>query len=475
MMELSMISKIKNFINIEKYRKVITIFFLLLFIVLISSIFIKEISTIALLLLSIVFCYCLFTILQKFYKKYITNSEKSLFFIVFFIVSIITLVGYIYIVYFRNYIYFDDHVVYYNQQLELRNVFSISPAKGFYAILSSCWFSDYSYFINVILDLPFFLSSGSNDIFVICYVIFMIIPSYFAGNIFIFDFSKELAYTKRLLFILLSNLLFVTFPLFHMASILGMPDVFGLFFVFLIMTELFNYDYNLFSFRKTFSISVLIILLIITRRWYLFWVLGFVSSVILVEVLFSIVKCDHKEKKRVFLNNIKTLCAILSIIIIPLIPFIYKTLFVRNYSNEYTAWYIGGFPYEIYNQIGYLGILLSVVLLVGLIYGLINDKLRIRTIVSTLGLFISIFAFTRIQNMGKHQSLCLMGYYLVFAYDAIYLITELKKRILKSLCIAILVTILLLNIISTFTGYYDDLDGIFPTTKYAIVNRFSWK
>lgn len=470
-----MVTKIIALIKDNIHYRMLTISVFIFIFVLCSSLIVKQISRIVLVSFSVLVILCLFNILLNIYNKYISKFERKLFLIIVSVVSIITLVGYIYIVYSRNFTYFDDHVVYYNQQNELRNVFSISPAKGFFAILSSCWFSDYSYFINIVLDFPFFFTSGSNDAYVICYVVFMIIPTYFAGNIFIFNFSREFAYKKRLLFVLLSNLLFVTFPLFHIASILGMPDVFGLFFVFLIMTELSNYNYNLYSFKNTLLISILIILLIITRRWYLFWALGFVASILLIKMLFAINKSNDGQKKEIFINNIKTIVSIGLVVTIPLIPFIYKTLFVRNYTVEYSAWYLGGFPYELYNQLGYIGILLSLVLLFGMIYGLINDKLRVLTIASILGFLISVFAFTRIQNMGKHQSLCLMGYYLVFLYNAIYFISKLKNKILKSLCSGIIIIIMLLNMVSTFTGYHDDLDGVFPTTKYSIATRFTWK
>lgn len=172
---------------------------------------------------------------------------------------------------------------------------------------------------------------------------------------------------------------------------------------------------------------------------------------------------------------IKTCSIVLVSIIVLLAPFIYHTLIDRSYSEEYSAYYLGGFSYEIFNQCGYLGILLLVLILGGLIYGLYKKELRIITIVTICGFLLSIWSFTLIQNMGKHQSLCLAPYYLTCLIALYLFIDRLKIKVIRCISIIAVLMVFVLNDLSTVFVWVDNLDAIYLTTKYAISSIFVWK
>ncbi len=464
-------TKIKRLL---KRKEVLVIGFeiVLLLICTLFSLIVKRFYTLPEFVLSATIITLLFFITKWMTEKYVEKSNRKKLYIGTTITSILGLIAYIIIVYNRNFEYVSDHGVYYNLQSELRDVFNLLPLKGLFATMTSCWNSDYSYFISIILALPFTLASGSADSFVITFYITLIIPVCYMNNLLVINLSQRTGTKNTTLFSVLGNIIFLTFPLLHFASILGMPDIFGLFFVFGIVVIMINYDYTKFSFTEAVICSFLMVFLVVTRRWYVFTLIGLFASMMIVVLLDSI--SNKSLSKNTFYGEVKFATVVAGVFLLTLAPFIYKTLFVRKYAEDYSEYNFGGLPYEIKNQLGFLGISLLLILISGIILGLISKKLRLLTVVSILGYSISIFSYTRIQNMGKHQLLCLVIYYMVFIYNTVFSLDKIKSKSSKYILSAVIVSIFVLNTISTLTGYVNEAYGIHLFTKYALTERFSW-
>lgn len=389
------------------------------------------------------------------------------------IVSLIGFAIYFFIIMNREMSYTDDHTVYYNSYFELRNLFYDSPIKGFAGIVSSSWQSDYSYFITVLLSLPFSFTDLSHESHILCYYCAFIIPFYLSVNILAINIATKAKVKNIRIFLVMANLCMLLFPLLHFAAILGMPDIFGLFFCFTIIILLFNLSFEKFNIKVAASLSILVILLILTRRWYIFFLIGFLPTIFIFVFLDSLVN-KTINAKTIIINEAKTIAFLGGCTLIALAPFVYRTLFVRNYSEEYSAWYLGGFPFELYNQLGYLGILLAIILFIGMIYGILEKRLRVLTLSCIAGFLLTVFSFTLIQNMGKHQSLCLFPYYTVFLYNFIIMSNKRKNRIVRIGLNILLLAVFVLNAFSSIFIWYDDLGGVFLLTKYAVASRFNW-
>lgn len=395
---------------------------------------------------------------------------------VMYIWGIVSLIGfaiYFFFVMNRTMTYTDDHTVYYNSYFELRSLFEATPLKGFTSIVTSCWKSDYSYFITILLSLPFSFTSLSHEAFILCYYCIFIVPVFLSANIFCLSLAKK-AKVKRIKTVLwLANVCMLLFPLLHFASLLGMPDIYGLLFCFCIFLLLNDQRFEKFDIKFVTILTALVILLIISRRWYVFFLLGFLPAIYVFTFLDSLL--NKKDKvKTIIINELKSIAFLGGCALIVLGPFVYLTLFVRNYSEEYSGWYLGGFPFELFNQLGYLGIVLAVVLVVGLIYGIKERQLRVLTLSCIVGMILTILSFTLIQNMGKHQSLCLFPYYTVFLYNFIIMSNRMKNKSVRIASNVVIITIFVLNALSSVFTWYDDLNGVFLLTKYAIASRFQW-
>ena len=432
----------------------------------------KSLKIVPAFVLSIVLISCLVFSAKWFVDHFVKNEDKNLFAIISVVTAIIGLVIYTIIVFGRKYEYAMDYTVYYNQQLEMHTLFQKSSLKGCYAIISSFWFSDYSYFINVLLEAPYCIFHASRDVYVIIYYVIFIIPVIIANNVLLLNIYHKFSNQQNLLpFMILGNLAILFAPIIHFASWLGMPDIFGLYFVFGIMILIINFDFERFSLINTIALAILIICLTITRRWYVFWLVGFVPIVFVLYLVFTFIH-NRESIKKLFIAEIKTALLAGAIVGTFLAPFLYHNAIARNYTEEYAEWYYGGFPWEINHQIFLLGWAFIALLFVGLVYGLINSKLRLITITSVVGFLISLFVFTRIQNMGYHHCLLLFSFYLILLYNNLVLIANCKKPFVRNIFISVFAIIIMINVVSIFGIIRFPENSVF--TGYRFENYFQW-
>lgn len=465
--------QISKYVN-KRFIKVLGIEIILFMVFSILSLFMDVLKIVVAANLSVIFLTCLIMFLLYYINTFVSKSNRKMFFFCSSAISIIGLIIYSFFVFGRNMVYESDHTCYFNLQNEMTNLFFDSHLKGLYAIIKSCWLSDYSYFICVFLELPFLMIPKSHETYVIMYYIILIIPVFVMTNVFVFSIMERFEVVHKKTFAFLCNMTLMFFPLLHYASLLGMPDIFGLFFVFAIVILLNNLDFSKYRFGVSLLLSALLVLLAITRRWYIFWIVGFVPSFIILSLLFVCIR-DRQNIKAYVLNSVKLCITIFLVVIITLFPFIYHTLIDRNYSEEYAEYYFGGFPYEVSNQIGFLGVLMLILIILGVGYGIVNSRFRVLSLSCFFGMLITLWSYTLIQNMGKHQSLCLVPYYIIFLFVFYLLIDRIKNAVIRFTIIGIVVLIFAMNVYSTVFVLIDNQNGIYLTTKYAISNRFTWK
>ena len=355
----------------------------------------------------------------------------------------------------------------------MQNLFEQSQLKGFASIIISCWKSDYSYFINLFIAFPFSLTDGSHEAHIIVYCLFGIVPTFLLALLVSLSFVRDCSLKQKTWMLIFSGIGLFMFPLFHFAALLGMPDVIGLFCCFAIFLLLFPEDYIHFSFVQSLLLAFLSVVLIVTRRWYLFWLMGFIPAWFSAYIVRSFVQ-SKRQGIQTLLALAKMALVVSGVMILALAPFIYHTLFQRSYSKEYASYNLGGFPFELFNQLGYLGILCAILLLIGLFCGIRQKKYRLVSVSTIIAFFLTVFLFTRVQNMGKHQSLCLFPYYLIFLYEYISMCIRSKHKLIKYFGLGFFIIVFVLNDASTLLIWHDDLDGVFLFTKYAISSRFKW-
>lgn len=411
---------------------------LLLFIPLL--ILIKK-SDYILLLLSVITNYFLIIIYRNIIKKYeikFTKFQK--------IIILITIIL-IYTFYFisltnRNFIYYWDYSCYYNIQLKTKETFSLGFMDGIRYFVGSTWSGEYGNFLSFFPEFIFNFTNRDINSYIASCVIIYVPYIILALALLLKKVVKkyEISQNKETKFILLALLSFILSPILHATFIYGQPDLFGLAFIFLIMTLTIDYDFERIEVERLILILLTTFMLVISRRWYLYWVISYYLCYVL-KIFITNFK-DKEKLKRIIRNILLYGSTVVIFFLLTLLPLIKNILF-NQYQDQYSYYLNGGFSIELISQIEHLGYIVFIIIIIGIIYGIINKKYRLNTMVAILQFLAIIFLFTKIQNMGLHHSLLLLPIYLYCI--CLFIIFNLDNKKKVSIIINILLVLLLIT------------------------------
>lgn len=349
----------------------------------------------------------------------------------------------IYIFYFisilnRNFIYYWDYSCYYNIQLNTEKFFNESFLTGIKYFLASTWSGEYGNFINLFSELIFRFTDRTIDSYLLSNVVTFVPYIILSFSILIKKILNKFKEENENILFIFSTAIFSIFPILHSAFIYGQPDLFGLIFIFLIVALSIDYDFKTIKLDKYILLIILTFMLIISRRWYLYFALSYYVC----YIIYTLIK-NRNEFKKVLKNIIYFIIMAIIFFIVTLLPLI-KNILLSNFSSSYEYYMSGGFISEITSQINHLGYLLFIIVIIGIVYGFINKKYRNLTIINITEYLLIIFLFTKVQNMGFHHSLLLLLNYVYFIYLFI-LFSINQKKVKKILLLVILSLISLTN------------------------------
>lgn len=378
----------------------------------------------------------------KFNKKFIIYSS---------IILLCCSLMYVYIIKNTKQIYTWDQRCYYELQIELLKKFETKFLSGIKSIIVTTYKEDYGSFLLSFTSMIFNFTDKREYSFILTYVFCEILPVIFVfllnGKNIIDKFNLK----NENKIMASAGLLLLCFPLLHKAAITGQPDIFGLFFVGLITLLTTNYDFSEKDVVRWIYIIICTFLLAITRRWYIFWLIGYYISYAIVLVLAPLCKKDITVLKKTVINGVQFAIFACLVLAVMLFPIIKKTIFA-NYAVNYSAWDLGGISAEINLQFHHLGIIAIVICIIGMVYGLINKNLRNYTICWILTYIITLFLFNRIQTMWYHQSLILVPEYIMMMYFVCIAISQIKNIILYYIGEAIFILYFLMSFIVSITN-----------------------
>ena len=417
--------------SILKNKNIFSIIFLLCLILLLS---ILKINNYIFLLGSILFHVFLILIIKDIIRRNsISFSKKEKIFLVILTTSLIIL--YSISIFTRKFIYYWDFSCYYNLQLDTIKSYQSGLISGIKQLVGSTWAGEYGSLLSYIPQAIFQFTNKSISFYLFSSVI-TIIP-YLIISIGIF--TKKILNTKKEYKFIISVLIISLIPLLHGTFIIGQPDLFGLVFIFLLLTITKDYNFIKLDIIKLFEILLFTLLLTMSRRWYVYWILTYYILYIIMILL-----TNKKEWKIIIKNILLYGIIVLIFYLVPLIPFFKNTL-LNDYASSYQFYKGGGILEEVVRQIKHLGIIQLIMIFGGIIVGCLRKEHRKLTIMSFIQLLLIIILFNRIQSMGLHHSLLLIPMYSLFI---IVLIDFIPKK--ASL---VLISIVLLNFIISFTNY----------------------
>ena len=335
----------------------------------------------------------------------------------------------------RTFLYHWDYVNYILKQYHAEAAFAQSTGAGFRFLLDSIT-EDYTNFITLFTEFPFCLSGKTGDDYAFCQV-FSVLPSLLvllAG--LTVKVGRMLRVKNRFWYFLIGFSWCATFPFVRMSAVLGQPDWFGLIFAFMLMLLTLDYRFDGIDLPRYLLIFAATAGIILTRRWYLYFVGGYCFAYVLLLAGSSIRLAKDGQPSRAVHRMVRLvafgLCAAGAMVLL-LLPMVRKILSF-DYAGRYSYYNFGGITLELAAQTLRIGLLNFILIGIGLWFA---AKRRLPALPCLAGaeLLVSLVLFTRVQNTGSHQMLLFVpGWLLLFLVGSAALADGLKKHTAVKLC-----------------------------------------
>ena len=335
----------------------------------------------------------------------------------------------------RTFLYHWDYVNYILKQYHAEAAFAQSTGAGFRFLLDSIT-EDYTNFITLFTEFPFCLSGKTGDDYAFCQV-FSVLPSLLvllAG--LTVKVGRMLRVKNRFWYFLIGFSWCATFPFVRMSAMLGQPDWFGLIFAFMLMLLTLDYRFDGIDLPRYLLIFAATAGIILTRRWYLYFVVGYCFAYVLMLAVSSIRLAKDGQPSRAVHRMVRLvvfgLCAAGAMVLL-LLPMVRKILSF-DYAGRYSYYNFGGITLELAAQTLRIGLLNFILIGMGLWFAA-KRRLPALPCLAGVELLMSLLLFTRVQNTGSHQMLLFVpGWLLLFLVGSAALADGLKKHTAVKLC-----------------------------------------
>lgn len=343
---------------------------------------------------------------------------------------------------YRQTVYSDDAINYFAKQTLLFGSFGQSGFYGIHVLLESLLTADYKMFMNLFISMPYLFTGRSINAFMVCYAITCFVPMWFALLMGAKYLAQQLPACHTALYYPLCMAVMVLWPMFLWPATHGMPDAFGLTFAAVIALLCANYRFETLPWPRLLAIFAATFALILTRRWYMFWILAFYA----VYVLAVLVGAVRRKTLGSTLKHMLLFGVPSAVIIVGALLPTFKTILTTDYADIYGAYYGGGFGNNCLGQLRTQGLIWLVLCAAGLVWLLYCRSTRAQAIVAAAASLGAMVLFTRTQSLGDHQSLILAPFYLLMLFGLCAKLTQQKaKPWLRNAAAGVLAVFLVVN------------------------------
>ena len=342
---------------------------------------------------------------------------------------------------YRQTVYSDDAINYFAKQTLLFGSFGQSGFYGIHVLLESLLTADYKMFMNLFISVPYLFTGRSINAFMVCYAITCFMPMWFALLMGAKYLAQQLPACHTALYYPLCMAVMVLWPMFLWPATHGMPDAFGLTFAAVIALLCADYRFETLPWPRLLAIFAATFALILTRRWYMFWILAFYA----VYVLAVLVGAVRRKTLGSTLKHMLLFGVPSAVIIVGALLPTFKTILTTDYADIYGAYYGGGFG-NCLGQLRTQGLIWLVLCAAGLVWLLYCRSTRAQAIVAAAASLGAMVLFTRTQSLGDHQSLILAPFYLLMLFGLCAKLTQQKaKPWLRNAAAGVLAVFLVVN------------------------------
>ncbi|WP_169744623.1 hypothetical protein [Paenibacillus stellifer] len=301
-----------------------------------------------------------------------------------------------------RFVYFWDFGGYWGVTIEHSRNFFLFPSQMLHSLYISINESEYNNIIPTLLALPMKIMGESFVSYVLLILIMFVFPmalilSYCFCKLAKIDETIKLPFSVILLIIL-------SLPMLYLPLFFGYLDGVCLLAIAILWLTTLEINWYKLDFKKYFVIAVMLMLLILQRRYFAFFAVGFVAAMI-IFILFKMIQ--EKDRRfqilKYFIINI-SLPAIVSlgVLLVFFKGFLKQSLF-GNFSIAYSAYSIGNYTDNFVITGKSMGLFICLLLALGVIIGATKKELRPYAAMFFSSFGITQILFFRIQNMGIHH------------------------------------------------------------------------
>ncbi len=409
-----------------------------------------------------------------------TYIDNVRFEILLIIISFIALLIFIYSFINKEHcIYYWDFANYWFKYRDFNELFSGNPLDALGKVILSVRHSEYNLF-PVFLLLPSGMLSGNSRM------------SFILGNTIMFNFptvilfayffkariNEELKAKSTGVVFIIALICFGGFPQLWVPVLCGYLGTGGLFLALWVLTiycqkSLISQDYT-----SILTMALLLSLMVIFRRWYAYWVVGFLLSITVVELVLLIKK--HCSNFKAYIPGVGRLLMLgggsFGIFVLLATPQAIEML-TTDYGDIYSGYKtLTSFVDILHTLNSFFGPLTLFTAGFGALFAFSQTRNSKIAAVLFFQFWFSLLLFTNTQDMGYHHSYILLLPLLFFAcYFWVVLLTAVRNRTSRILCLIAIICLLIVNFSIVLNPLVartlQEVDGIFPQLRYFPKNR----
>ncbi len=289
---------------------------------------------------------------------------------------------------FQNFIPFWDYAGYYKETLRCGALLAESIPAFFGELYRSMLESDYTLLPTLFIAPLHRLLGGSFTLYIFLIYNIFLVPFFILFSLLIQEISPRCV-----------PLIFLFMP-FIGPALRGYLDGAGLLYTAVWLYLIYKGTFRRLAVKEDIVLGLLSVLLIFTRRWYLFFLVGTMASLVLACAFFRLF--NKKAPLWMLVKNL-LICGgtVLLVVAIFFFPYL-RRLFGNNMADAYSAYMFGDFWWNIKYFIRYYGFLPCLFYALGLL-GLRRKRYRQFTLFLLFQVPVMFFLFTRIQTVSYHH------------------------------------------------------------------------
>lgn len=329
----------------------------------------------------------------------------------------------------ERYVYFWDYSLYWQRCIVVEEGVFANPFSMLLQCLKSINFTEYNLLLPLVLALPFKLFGTGHASYIMLPFVMFVLPAVFmlalsAARV-IKGFGKENVpfWCVLLLTALIPS---ISAPCLH-----GYLDAGALLPCASLMLMMTGWSWERFSPADCSAVYVMLLLAVLGRRYFAFFVIGFVAGWAVHAVL-SIVLCGGAKRKKLiesFLCTYTCVGGICALVLMFFFSGFAKMSFGRDYAEIYKGWATSGFWEGLLRGFSRFGWLLLLGAAVGLalnVRRVIKKKQSVSApaypVFLLFGALVSAAAFLRVQSMGAQHIYILVAPMTVFIVSGLALL-----------------------------------------------------